>query len=196
MCICCALLLAPVLFILIWQTQGLKTFVDHNGKNNWWRWLKTPQTGVFCPSSWVCKVLGAESKLRPSFTRERKYLNSRTEGRHYATTGDKIFHMVLSSVHTNNSTNSNCDGTNSWETRLEWRWAWDATGSCCICREIVRKCFWDVVYQFGPPMLSKARSTIRPAAYDPCCRLQSDTRKSMGRHLHAVKSYYSSEVSF
>ena len=62
--------------------------------------------GSIWPCTWVCEVSAAESELGPSLTRERKKLNSQNKGRHYFPTGDIFFRIVLSSVHTINSTKS------------------------------------------------------------------------------------------
>ena len=59
-----------------WVVRRVKGFVDHNDQQSWWRELKTPRMVLFGPSTWACKVLAAESKLRQSLTRERKKLKS------------------------------------------------------------------------------------------------------------------------
>ena len=96
-----------------------------------WKYLRR---FYLAPLRGCAKLSAAESKLRPSLTRERKKLNIQNEGRHYFPTGDIFFCIVLSSVHTKNITNSSYDGTTGWETSLEWGWSWNETGSCCICR--------------------------------------------------------------
>ena len=83
--------LGGVLIHLLCQAQGLIFFVNHNDQQSWWRWLKTHQTVLFGPSTWMCNALEAESRLRPNLTRERKKLNFRTEGRHFYPTGDWTF---------------------------------------------------------------------------------------------------------
>ena len=99
--------------------------------------------------------------------------------------GPKVLHSV-SSVHTNNTTNSSYDGITGWETLPEWRWTW----LCCNCREILSKRFRNLYINLGP-LSCPSRCAVRLAAFDsPCCRLHPDTRNSLGRHLHGLNSHY------
>lgn len=91
--------------------------------------------------TWGMQSAWAESKLRPGLTPDRQ-----KEGTLYLQESD-IFVQFVSSAHTKKSTNSNYGCISWWETLLEWRWAWNATGLCCSCREISSKRFLFFFYQ-------------------------------------------------
>lgn len=82
-----------LLFLLVCQVEGLKIFFCHHGQQSCWRLHG-------------CRVLAAESKLRPSLAREGKKLSSRTEGRNFFPAGSASSEQFVSSAPTKNGTNS------------------------------------------------------------------------------------------
>lgn len=77
---------------------------------------ETHKTVLFGPSTSVCRVFAAESRLRPSLALENKKLNSGTSGRRFFLSGTEHLAQFLPLAHTNDSISSSYDNTTDWET--------------------------------------------------------------------------------